>query len=334
VSEPIVFDHALFTSEAKKQFGDTAIADLKGAVHFGARGTYIPTSSVSLNRALGIGGIPVGRATELFGAESSGKTTLALDVAKHAQAMYPKRPVVYIDSENALDTFYAESIGVDLDKKRFILYQSNEAESALDFAYKAAKAGAGLIIVDSVAALESKDDMEGDDSTKTRVAGIAKPLRAHLRKMLVPLSYGVTVLYLNHITMNPLKWGNPETTPGGKGLPYFASIRMDVRNGGPVGLIKETGEATGIVSKVKVVKNKLAPPFRKCEYDVRFGTGIDAVKDLATIAVADGLFTKSGSWYYLGETKLGQGLDKVIAKLTEEPTLYAEVLAQVAAKTS
>ena len=257
------FDHELFAAEAKKAFGDEALAKLDGAPAYGAPGTFVPTSSDTLNMALGIGGLPRGRVVEIYGPESGGKSSLALDICAQAQKMFPGGTVFYGDAENALNVPYARAIGVDLSCKRFIVAQTAETEQMLDLAYKAAKHGAVVTVVDSVAALSLKSDMEDDETTESRVGGNAKAIRAHLRRMVPVIGQtNCIAIYINHITYKVgVVYGNPETTTGGKGLPFFASVRMDVRSSPSDRLVdKETGEIYGIKSKVKIVKNKVPPP--------------------------------------------------------------------------
>jgi recombination protein RecA len=321
------FDFALFEAEVKKSFGDEAITDLDAQVAFGKPGTYIPTSADTLNAALGCGGIPRGRIIEIYGMESGGKSTLALDIIANAQRMFPDKPVFYVDSENAMNKVHANQIGVKTSKPHFYMAQTAECEEALDLTYKAAKYGASVCVVDSVAALSLKSDMEDDDTTETRVAGISKALRAHLRRIAPILTETLTTaIYINHITFKPgVAYGNPETTPGGKGLPFFASQRLDVRQMAK-SVDKKTGEFTGIRSKVKIVKNKVAPPFRVAEYDIIFGEGIDRVGGLIDAAVEAGVIAKTGGWLKFGEDKFN-GKDAMREKLLAAPKLEATIRA-------
>jgi recombination protein RecA len=320
------FDLKLFEATIGKMFGSEALTTLDGQAVRGGPGTFIPSSSESLNTAIGIGGLPRGRVVEIFGPESGGKTTLALDFCAHAQRLYPKLPVMYIDTEHAFDVEYARLLGVDIGKSRFILAQPSCAEEALEIAYEAAKAGACMIVVDSVPAMSLKKDLEEHLSTEERVGGKAKVLRNHLSRMIGVLEEtdGIAI-YINHITYKVgVVYGSPEQVGGGTGLKFFASVRIDVRT-------KEQLQADGaddphgIRCKAKVVKNKVAPPFRKAEYDIIFGEGIDRISGLLDAAIAAEVVTKSGSWFSLGDERIGQGRESVKARLKKEPEFEARV---------
>lgn len=315
------FDHELFEAEVKKQFGNEAITDMDTMPVFGVPGTFIPSSSDTLNIALGIGGIPRGRIVEIYGLESSGKSTLALDFIANAQRLYPDLPIFYGDAENALNREIAEDMDVDLSKNRFYLSQTGDVDEMLNITYKAAKAGVSIAVVDSIAALSSGAEMKDESTTNSIVAGISKQIRAHLRKIAPVITETLTtVIYINHITYKPnVMYGSPETTTGGKGLPFFASQRLDVRKKESLGN-KETSEFYGLRSKVKIVKNKVGPPFKTAEFDIIFGEGIDRVGGLVDAAIEAKIVTKTGGWIKLDDAKWN-GRAQMIAALKAAPKL-------------
>lgn len=325
------FDFELFDAEVKKQFGAEALSALDARPKLGAVGTFIPTSSEALNRAIGIGGIPKGRVIEIFGPESTGKTTLALDICAQAQAHDPNAFVVYVDAENALNPAYGAALGVDLSKKRFRMAQTNEVEEAMNLTLKAAKFGASVVVVDSLPTLELEADLERENSTEERVGSIAKPVRSALKKIVKACrETGTIVILINHITYKvgtAASFGNPETTPGGTGPRFYSTLRMDVRSiGGKDGQVidMETGEAIGIRTTVKLVKNKVGTPFKKIEYNLIYGEGIDTVADLAQVAADTGVVEKGGAWYKFGEQKFN-GLPKLTDALRTDLKLQAAV---------
>lgn len=315
------FDHDFFMATVNKQFGDEAITDLSTQAKFGAPGTYIPTSSDTLNHALGIGGIPRGRVIEIYGLESSGKSTLALDIVANAQRMFPNLPVFYGDAENALNPEHVKMMGVNISKGRFYLAQTGDVDEMLNLTYTAAKAGASLCVVDSIAALSSADEMKEENTTKSIVAGISKQIRSHLRKVVPILTETrCTVIYINHITYKPnVMYGSPETTPGGKGLPFFASVRLDVRKKENLMNMK-TSEIYGIKSNVKVVKNKVAPPLKTALFDIIFGQGIDRVGGLIDASIEAEVVAKTGGWLTFDELKFN-GRAAMRDALTAKPAL-------------
>ena len=317
----MAFDYELFEAETKKAFGKEAITTVEESDNLWPAGSYIPSSSESLNSALGVGGLPKGRIVEIYGPEASGKTTLALDFVANLQRQDPNAVIFYQDNENALNPIYARAMGIDTSKQKFILSQTGEAEEALDLTYKAVKAGVSIAIVDSVAGLSLKSDMEDDETTTERVGGISKAFRAHLRKMKnLCAETGAVVIYLNHITYKiGVMFGNPETTPGGRGLPFFASVRLDVRAKEHL-IDKKTMEPYGVKCAVKCVKNKVAPPFRKAEYEIIFGEGINKAGNLIDEAMKAEVITQSGPWLYFGEQKF-KGRAKLDAAMTEMPLL-------------
>jgi recombination protein RecA len=325
------FDFALFDSEVRKQYGDEAVKALDGGTKFGEEGTYIPSSSEALNRAIGIGGIPRGRVIEIFGPESSGKTTLALDFCASAQRMNVNGNgfVFYQDSENALNPEYAERLGVNLSKEKFRMSQTNELEEAMNLTLKAAKFGAAVIVIDSIPTLEYEKTLDAEEATGDRAGGIAKPLKAALKKIVkVCRETQSTVILINHITYKigtAAMYGNPETTPGGGGPRYYCSVRLDVRTAsGEQRVDKTTGEVWGTGTRVKVVKNKVASPFKKAEFDIVYGQGIDKIKDLCSVAPEVGLIQKSGNWYYVGEAKFN-GMSALTEALRTDPKLEAKL---------
>lgn len=324
----ITFDHALFSAECKKQFGNEILTDLESGPQIGDPGTFVPTSSEQLNACIGIGGIPLGRIIEIYGPESSGKTTIALDIIANLQKMFTKRPAFFGDDENSLSAENARGIGVDTSKKRFILCQEVETETLLNVTHKAAKAGAIATVVDSIAGLSLKSDMESDETTDARVGGNSKAIRAHLRAMNATIPQTQTVaIYINHITYKiGVVFGNPETTPGGGGLKFFASVRLDVRKGENIKDTK-TGEIIGHKMKVKVAKNKVGSPFRTCEIDLIYGQGIDRIGDLIDASLTAGVLAKSGNHITFGTDRLGLGRGQSIEALKANPKFEATIRA-------
>lgn len=320
------FDHEMFEATLKKSFGDEVIQAFSSE-----RQTIpsIPSSSETLNRATGNGGIPQARITEISGEESGGKTTLALDYAVHAQQMFPNRPVVYVDAENAIDIGYARQLGLDTDPKRFKLTQVMVAEDALQIVMLAAQSNASLVIVDSVPSLVLRKDLEENSSTEQRVGGVAKAMHSHLRKITPVLrKTGCTVIYINQVTSKiGVTFGSSETTTAGRGLKYYSSIRLDVRRHWQNGILTSTkdGEPYGIKVLAKVVKNKVAPPLKKAEYDIIFGQGIDRLGGLVDAAIEAGVLQKSGAWIKLGG-KSYSGKNGMKSAMEEDPALEEAVL--------
>lgn len=273
----------------------------------------IPSGSLLLDEALGVGGYPKGRIIEIYGPESSGKTTLAL----HAIAECQKQGGIaaFIDAEHALDPTYAKNLGVDIDE--LWISQPDNGEQALEIAESLVRSGAvDIIVIDSVAALTPQAEIEGDMGD-SHMGLQARLMSQALRKLTGILSKAnTTIIFINQIRMKiGVLFGNPETTTGGNALKFYASVRMDVRKSEAIG--KNNDDITGNRVKVKIVKNKVAPPFRKCELDLMFGTGISHVGSILDAALKYDLIEKTGAWYSLGGEKIGQGREKTIEYLEE-----------------
>jgi recombination protein RecA len=316
------FDHELFEATLKKAYGSEALQSFTDADR---TIPSIPSSSDTLNTATGNGGIPIGRVIEIFGPESSGKSTVSIDYAIQAQKLFPDRPVVYIDAENAFDLTYAENLGLDTSPERFKFCQIMVAEDALNIVHISAQSNAAMVIVDSVPSLVLRKDIEEHLSTDERTGGIAKAVRTHLKKLTPVLGVtGCTALYINHITSKiGVVYGNPETTPAGTGLKFYSSIRMDVRRK-EVLVDTKTGEPYGIKVSTKIVKNKVAPPLKKAEYDIIFGKGIDRVGGLIDAAADAGVLIKAGAWIKLGDQKFN-GRAALKEAMLENPLLEEAV---------
>jgi recombination protein RecA len=280
----------------------------------------ISTGSLALDIATGVGGIPRGKIIEIFGPESSGKTTLALHVI--AEAQKKGGIAVFIDAEHALDPKYAQKIGVDVDN--LYISQPDYGEQALEIAESLLRSGAvDVIVIDSVAALVPKDELEGEIG-EAHVGKQARLMAQALRKLKsLAHNANAAVIFINQLREKiGVMFGNPETTPGGRALKFFADMRLDVRR---VGDAKEGDNKVGSRVRVKVVKNKLAPPFREAEFDMIYGEGICKLCDLIDTASELGVIKKSGAWYSYGETRLGQGRDQAKKFLQENPELAQEI---------
>jgi recombination protein RecA len=280
----------------------------------------ISTSSLSLDTALGVGGIPRSRITEIYGAESSGKTTLSLHII--AEAQRDGGMALFVDAEHALDTEYAKALGVDID--RLYVSQPSTGEEALEIMDAMIKSGAmDIVVLDSVAALVPKNEIEGDMGD-SHVGLQARMMSQALRKLGGAVSKTRTsVIFINQIREKiGVMFGNPETTPGGRALKFWSSVRLEVRRGE---ILKNSGEAVGTRMKVKVVKNKVAPPFKTAEIETVFGFGISKTGDVLDVAVEKDVITKAGTYYNYGEIRLGQGRDNAKKFLEENPEVFAEI---------
>ena len=287
----------------------------------------IPTGSLGLNYALGVGGYPKGRIIEIYGPESSGKTTLAI----HAMAEVQKNGGIaaIIDAEHAFDRFYAEKLGVNI--AELLIAQPDSGEQALDIADELIRSAAvDLIVIDSVAALTPKAEIAGEMGDN-KVGLQARLMSQALRKMTASVNKtGTTVIFINQLREKiGVMFGNPETTTGGNALKFYASVRLDIRR---TGQIKEGDTIKGNQVRVKVVKNKVAPPFKKAEFDLMFNEGISKIGEILDFAVATEVIKKSGSFFSYGDTKLGQGRDKVKEVLKENPDLCDELEVKIGEK--
>ncbi len=284
----------------------------------------IPTGSLALDAALGIGGVPKGRIIEIYGPESSGKTTLALHILAEAQKMGGE--VAFVDAEHALDPIYAAALGVNTDD--MLVSQPDTGEQALEITDALVRSGAvDAVVVDSVAALVPKQEIEGEMGD-TFVGLQARLMSQALRKLAGTISKtNCVVIFINQLRMKiGVMYGNPETTTGGNALKFYSSVRLDVRR---VESIKEGGNVIGNKTRVKVVKNKVAPPFREAYFDIMYGEGISKWGELVDLAVQMDIVQKSGSWFSMGDERIGQGKDSVKAFLQNNPDIAEQVEAQV-----
>jgi recombination protein RecA len=288
----------------------------------------ISTGSLSLDLALGVGGVPRGRVVEIFGPESSGKTTLALQIA--AEAQRDGGMVAFIDAEHALDVNYARNLGVDVDS--LLVSQPDTGEQALDIAEILVRSGAiDALIIDSVAALVPRAELEGEMGD-VHVGLQARLMSQALRKLTATISKSRTcVIFINQIRMKiGVMFGNPETTTGGNALKFYASQRLDIRR---IGAIKEGDQLVGNRTRVKVVKNKIAPPFKEAEFDIIYGRGISREGDVLDLGVTLGIVEKSGAWYSFGEERIGQGRENVKRFLQENRDILDAIAHGVMEKT-
>ena len=310
---------AATTEEIEKKFGKGAI------MRFGDDGPSleveaIPTGSIALDAALGIGGVPRGRIIEIYGPESSGKTTLSLEILAEAQAM--GGVVAFIDAEHALDPGYAARIGVDIDE--VLISQPDYGEQALEICDMLVRSGAiDVVVVDSVAALTPRAEIEGEIGDST-VGLQARLMSQALRKLAGSLAKSnTTCIFINQLREKiGVMFGNPETTPGGRALKFFSSVRMDIRR---IDSIKVGGEVVGNRVRVKVVKNKVAPPFKQAEFDIMYGQGISKEGSILDMAVDHDIVTKSGAWFTYETERLGQGREAAKEFLASNPDLMDEI---------
>ena len=305
--------------QIEKQYGKGAVMKL-GDPSAQMNVETIPTGSLSLDLALGLGGIPKGRIVEIYGPESSGKTTVTL----HMIAEVQKRGGIagFIDAEHALDPVYAKNIGVDVDN--LYISQPDNGEQALEITETMVRSGAiDVVVVDSVAALVPKAEIDGDMGD-SHVGLHARLMSQALRKLTAIISKSnCTVVFINQLREKVgVMFGNPETTTGGRALKFYSSVRLDVRR---IESLKQSGEVIGNRTRVKVVKNKVAPPFKEAEFDIMFGEGISAVGDILDLAAENGIINKSGAWYAYEGNKIGQGRENAKQYLRDNPEICNEV---------
>ena len=314
-------------SQIEKQFGKGSV--MKLGEYKAMNVEAIPTGALSLDIALGIGGIPRGRIIEVFGPESSGKTTLALHIIAEAQKMGGE--AAFIDAEHALDPVYAKHVGVDIDN--LIVSQPDTGEQALEIAEALVRSGAlDIIVVDSVAALVPKAEIDGDMGD-AHVGLQARLMSQALRKLAGVINKSKCVIvFINQLREKVgVMFGNPETTPGGRALKFYASVRLDIRK---VEILKQDGEVVGNRAKVKVVKNKVAPPFREAEFDIVYGKGISREGNILDLGVNLELIEKSGSWFSYNGDRIGQGRENVKRYLEENPEVANEIEKKIREKFS
>lgn len=308
--------------QIEKQFGKGAV--MKLGQHSILNVESISTGSLSLDLALGIGGVPKGRIIEIYGPESSGKTTVALHIA--AEAQKAGGDAVFIDVEHALDPVYAQALGVDIDS--LLVSQPDTGEQALEIAEALVRSGAvDVVVIDSVAAMVTKAEIEGEMG-ESHVGLQARLMSQALRKLTGAISKSnCIVVFINQLREKiGVMYGNPETTPGGRALKFYSSVRLDVRR---IETLKNGSEMIGNRTRVKVVKNKVAPPFKEAQFDIMYGTGISKEGEILDLAVQLDIINRSGAWFSYGDVRLGQGRDNAKNFLAENPEISAEVEAKV-----
>lgn len=325
------------TDDARKKALENAIAQIEKTYGAGAvmrlgedsslNVQSISTGSLSLDIALGIGGVPRGRIVEIYGPESSGKTTVALHIIAEAQKLGGE--VAFIDVEHALDPIYAANLGVNIDN--LLVAQPDSGEQALEIAEALVRSGAiDAIVIDSVAAMTTRAEIEGEMGD-SHVGMLARLMSQAMRKLTPVIAQSNCVaIFINQVREKiGVMYGNPETTTGGRALKFYSSVRLEVRKGEA---IKNGAEVIGNRTRVKVVKNKVAPPFRECEFDIMYGTGISKVGEILDLATELDIIHKGGSWFSYGERRLGQGRDAIKELLLQEPELLAEVEQKIMAQ--
>ena len=311
-------------SQIEKNFGKGSVMMLGSDKPLIKAGEVIPTGSLSIDHALGIGGLPRGRIVEIYGPESSGKTTLTLHAIANAQKN--GGVAAFVDAEHALDPVYAKALGVDVEN--LVISQPDTGEQALEIVETLVRSGAcDVVVVDSVAALTPSAEIDGDMGD-SHMGLQARLMSQALRKLTGIISKSSTcVIFINQIRMKiGVMFGNPETTTGGNALKFYSSVRIDIRR---ISAIKDKEEVVGNRTRVKVVKNKVAPPFRQAEFDIIFGRGISLEGDLIDLGVEHGIVEKSGSWYSHGSGKIGQGREQAKAFMMENPDIAAEIEKQL-----
>ncbi len=310
----------LAIAQIERQFGKGSIMKMKPGETNPMQVAAIPTGSIALDLALGIGGVPKGRIIEIYGPESSGKTTLALHIIAEAQKAGGMAAIV--DAEHALDPVYASRLGVDLDD--LLISQPDTGEQALEITETLVRSNAlDVIVVDSVAALVPKAEIEGDMGD-SHVGLQARLMSQALRKLTGAISRSNTcVIFINQLRMKiGVMFGSPETTTGGNALKFYASVRMDIRR---IETLKDGQDAIGIRARVKVIKNKVAPPFRQAEFDIMYNEGISVAGSVLDVATDLGIVRKSGAWFYLGEERLGQGRENAKIYLKSNPDVLEDI---------
>ncbi len=310
-------------SQIEKQFGKGSIMKLSADSRLDV--SVIPTGSLSLDLALGVGGVPKGRVIEIYGPESGGKTTLTLHII--AQCQKQGGTAAFIDAEHALDPVYAKALGVNIEE--LLVSQPDTGEQALEIAELLVRSGAvDIVVIDSVAALVPRAEIEGDMGDS--LPGLqARLMSQALRKLTAILSRSnCTMIFINQVREKiGVMYGNPETTTGGKALKFYSSVRLDIRRIGQP--IKVGNDAVGNTVKIKVVKNKVAPPFKEVEVQIFFGRGIDQLNDVVNLAVGLDIIEKAGSWFSYGGERIGQGKEKVVELLTNNKALEEEIRLKV-----
>jgi recombination protein RecA len=317
----------LAIGQIEKQFGKGAIMKLGAEATIAEDVSAVSTGSLALDIALGVGGVPRGRVIEIYGPESSGKTTLALQIV--AEAQKDGGVGAFIDAEHALDTGYARKLGVKLED--LLISQPDNGEQALEIAETLVRSGAlDVLVVDSVAALVPRAELEGDMGDP-QMGLQARLMSQALRKLTATISRSRTiVIFINQIRMKiGVMFGNPETTTGGNALKFYASVRMDIRR---IGAIKQGEEVIGSRTKVKIVKNKVAPPFREAEFDILYGKGISREGEIIDLGAEEGIIEKSGSWYAFDGERIGQGRENAKEFLRDHPEVGPRIEAAIRAK--